>query len=131
KEELYSGPYLDEAPDLIIDQAKGIHIKGNIWLNNKIFEKPQHWKGENKKLGLFIAYGPEIQEGKAISAVQILDLAPTILHIFGLAVPSDMDGTALVSLFNKDEEIAQKSVKIHKIINEKSDIKSFTDKIRI
>ena len=98
REEIYSGKYLAEAPSLIMDQAKNIHITGGLG-KNRIFEIPEKckWKAENKKYGLFVAYGPDFS-GKQMDKISILDLAPTILKLYGLNKPKDMDGRVLREL---------------------------------
>ncbi len=95
KKEIYSGEYLSEAPDLIVDQESNVLIKGGIG-KKKIFESAEDnkWKAENKKYGLFIAYGPSFRRGK-VQKVSILDLAPTILKLYGIEKPPDMDGRVL------------------------------------
>ena len=93
KEEIYHGKYLDIAPDIMLDQAPGIHINGGVGFN-EIFSKPTKWKGENIKIGLFLAYGPKIKK-KQLKNISILDIAPTILTNMDLSVPKDMDGKIL------------------------------------
>jgi len=39
KEEIYNGKYLHEAPDLIVDQAKGVHIPGGVGQRD-VFDAP-------------------------------------------------------------------------------------------
>jgi len=40
--EIYSGQFLSQAPDLVIDQAPGTHTRGGIAVSGKdIFEKPK------------------------------------------------------------------------------------------
>lgn len=107
REEIYSGEYLDEAPDLILDQGKGIHIKGDIG-NKEIVEKPNKWRGENKRLGMFLAYGSSIQRNDKIDSVTILDIAPTILHLLDIPIPKGMDGQILKDIFAKDSEVAER-----------------------
>jgi predicted AlkP superfamily phosphohydrolase/phosphomutase len=116
RENIYSGKYLEEAPDLILDQGKGIHIKGDIG-REKIFEQPDVdvWRAENKKIGLFMAYGPKIKSGKKINDISILDLAPTILHFFNIAIPRDMDGKVLKEIFEEGSEPAERPIEYQKI----------------
>ncbi|MEO0250220.1 MAG: hypothetical protein ABIN58_12000 [candidate division WOR-3 bacterium] len=48
--------------------------------------------------------GEGIEQGKSDPA-QIVDLAPTILHLFDLPVPDDMDGKVLLSFLKKKKEV--------------------------
>jgi predicted AlkP superfamily phosphohydrolase/phosphomutase len=45
--------------------------------------------------GLLIAQGPGIRPQGPIPGMQIMDVAPTILQLFGLGVPADMQGRVL------------------------------------
>jgi len=110
KEELYSGKYFEEAPDLLLDQNKGVHINGAYSEKRDIFEKPTNWKGENKRHGIFLAYGSIFKNLKKINEMSILDLAPTILYFFGFDKKGDMDGRALTEIFNKKIEIKQTNI---------------------
>ena len=94
KEEIYKGEFLNKAPDLIIDQGEGVHISGAIGFKD-IFETPSKWLGENQKIGIFMAQGPDIKAAH-LPKVSILDIAPTILKIFNLPIPDDFDGKPLL-----------------------------------
>jgi len=59
---------------------------------------------------IFMATGPDIKKGKT-SPIRIYDFAPTILHMFGLPVPSEMDGKVLKGIFKEESEYAKKEVK--------------------
>jgi hypothetical protein len=43
--------------------------------------------------------GPELRRGAQIEGARIIDYAPTILHSFGVEIPSDMDGRVLEEIF--------------------------------
>jgi predicted AlkP superfamily phosphohydrolase/phosphomutase len=46
--------------------------------------------------GIFIYYDPrQRQNGKRLSGLQLMDVAPTVLEYFGLPVPADMQGKAV------------------------------------
>ncbi len=45
--------------------------------------------------GVFIIYDPTKKIGKQIEDLNILDIAPTILDLFGLEIPEDMEGNII------------------------------------
>jgi len=49
--------------------------------------------------GIFIFYDPKRKIGKKIRDVSILDVAPTILKVMGVPVPSDMEGKVIEEVF--------------------------------
>jgi predicted AlkP superfamily phosphohydrolase/phosphomutase len=107
-EDVYSGEYADEAPDLVVEQARGIHIQGSIG-RDEVFSEPAEdgWKGENKREGLFVATGPSFDEGDA-DTLSILDLGPTLLHLKGQEIPRDMDGEVRRDVFAPGSEPAER-----------------------
>ena len=107
KEDIYSGPYLVEAPDIIIDENPGFHIAGGIG-GNRIFQKPQRWIAENKREGLFIAHGSAIKSNSHIPKMRIVDIAPTLLHWMEVPIPEDMDGRVLQEIFWEESEAGKR-----------------------
>lgn len=51
--------------------------------------------GCHRREGIFIAAGPGFKSGIELPEENILDLAPTIMHLLGEPVPSIMDGRVL------------------------------------
>ena len=110
REEIYHGLYVERAPDLIIDYNEpggfsylsrpsytskdGVVIRK---LTKKEMESArfQSKSGSHRNHGIFIAHGNRIKSGHPLKGVDILDLAPTILHLLGLPVPSEMDGQVI------------------------------------
>lgn len=103
-EQIYSGPFLNMAPDIIFDQADDIYTVGPLG-NGKIFTPPKRWKAENIREGIFLAYGKEIKTQK-LKTISILDIAPTIMHWLGEKIPNDMDGKVLKEIFKQESEPA-------------------------
>lgn len=109
REDIYRGDFLPEAPNIIIDQSPHTHIRGSIG-NKNIFEEPQRWRAENTTEGIFIASGPHFKGGTEAKNVAIIDLAPTILHLMGAAVPSDVDGRVLSEIFRENSEPVRRKI---------------------
>ncbi len=95
--DIYEGPFLDSAPDIVFEQAAGVHTSGSIG-HPEIFERTHKWAAENVPHGLFLAWGPDIAASGKLEPVRILDLAPTLLHLSGVGIPEDIDGRVLHQL---------------------------------
>ena len=49
--------------------------------------------------GIFIAYGPSIEEGKELMGAQLRDVSPTALYAMNVPLTMDMDGQPLLDIF--------------------------------
>lgn len=58
--------------------------------------------------GLFIAMGPGIKRGERLMGLQIsvFDIAPTVLHLYGVDAPAQMKGRILTEIFRNPTESA-------------------------
>ncbi|MFB6178302.1 MAG: alkaline phosphatase family protein [Halorientalis sp.] len=106
---VYDGPHVDRGPDIVLDQAPGVHIEGKIG-SDDVFGSPEKWRGENKDTGMFVAYGAGIDGEAALEEMHILDIAPTVLHYLGAPVPERMDGSVRASVFEPGSEPATRQV---------------------
>ncbi len=97
---LYTGPYTENAPDLIIGYNAGYRasweaVVGKV--NSQVFEdNRKSWSGDHcidARLvpGVFFCNRSISQEHP-----HIMDIAPTALSLFGLDVPPYMDGKLLI-----------------------------------
>jgi len=60
---------------------------------------PVDW---HRALGMIAMDGPDVQRDERIYGATLLDIAPTILHLFGLPAGADMDGKVLVNAFREN-----------------------------
>jgi len=63
--------------------------------------------------GMVLAYGPAVRPGVVVENAQIVDLAPTILHVMGVPIPDSMDGRVLGEILADGFQPAQASAQRH------------------
>ena len=98
--DFYEGPNLHELPDLVVH-----------WATDGPFEALAHPRFEridggdfalrrsmHSSDGFLIGTGPRLRTPARLNGVTTLDVAPTILTLMGLPVPSDLDGRVLSEL---------------------------------
>lgn len=103
REELYDGPYVERAPDIIVwchDMYKEGPLAQGPLVGQVPFDELVQVPGSHDEWGILLARGPGIAAGKEIDGARLIDLPPTILHAMELPVPSDMDGRVLTQLFD-------------------------------
>jgi predicted AlkP superfamily phosphohydrolase/phosphomutase len=97
REELYTGPFTDRAPDLVVafDPAYRVlqSMRGQKYLLQSA-AKVSHWTGSHRLEGILLAGGPAVRPGP-LPESRLEDIAPTILYLLGLPIPDDMDGRVL------------------------------------
>ncbi|HVW07033.1 MAG TPA: alkaline phosphatase family protein [Bryobacteraceae bacterium] len=97
--QLYRGPYLNAAPDLIIGYNDGYRTSWDAAVGKAtarvIEDNPKPWSGDH-------SVDPVLVPGVLFSNLKlenadpgIEDLAPTALDLFGIAAPAWMDGTVI------------------------------------
>ncbi|MDB6038106.1 MAG: type phosphodiesterase/nucleotide pyrophosphatase [Verrucomicrobiales bacterium] len=64
-------------------------------------EEPAAIANDHRRFGIFAMRGSGIKKDERIYGASILDVAPTILHYFGLPFGRDMDGKPLLGLFER------------------------------
>jgi predicted AlkP superfamily phosphohydrolase/phosphomutase len=124
-EDIYSGPHMDRAPDIIIEPEEGILLMASY--NDSL---DTFWFGTHRKQGIFAAWGDCIQAGSKIDT-KIYDLAPTILHLMNCPVPKDMDGNILLEIFQEGSEPNTRPVDYFEEEKEKDMLDASIKKINI
>ncbi|MFX1475623.1 MAG: alkaline phosphatase family protein [Promethearchaeota archaeon] len=112
KEDIYSGQFLNLAPDILIIPHRGYGTSTSLASDAPLFERVGIYPGTgiHELEGVFIFKGPTVKQGAVIKGAKIMDIAPTILHLFGVSIPSDMDGRVLREIFKKGSEPYQRSI---------------------
>jgi predicted AlkP superfamily phosphohydrolase/phosphomutase len=96
---VYRGPYKDHAPDLIVGYQRGYRVSWDAAIgrtSKQVFhDNMKAWSGDH-------CVDPSVVPGVLFcnrrvetESPRLIDLAPTILDLFGVAVPGYMDGKVL------------------------------------
>ena len=104
REDLYTGAHTEESPDLqFLPTDMTNKPLGTLDLTSNKFITPVYGNsGDHRMHGIMIGRGPELRQGLAFDGARIIDYAPTILHTFGVEIPSDMDGRVLEEVFSEE-----------------------------
>jgi len=103
--DLYQGPYLEEAPDLVIhwqdlayQPAETDHGRENIF--GQRWREYMDWPttGSHRRSGVLLAAGPGIARGISIDRAGALDLLPTWLKYLNVQLPPDLEGDPIEEL---------------------------------
>lgn len=109
-EQAYSGPHVGDAPDIVFAIDGGRYEVDAKVGDGGLFEEGAPltgWTGTHTKDGVFMASGPGIKRGYSVEGARIVDVAPTILHLFGIPILKDVDGRVLGEIFTEDLEISR------------------------
>ena len=96
--EIYSGPHLSEAPDLMLVSNEGWELYGGV-IPSVFDTQVTSWTSGNHPIGVLAMEGPGVSN-KKLSTRSILDVAPTVLAYLDCAIPTDMDGEPLDAAFD-------------------------------
>lgn len=113
REDLYRGPFVHRAPDLVLELALDRGYSYNVmptasappgtgaWRrlapSEHLGRKGRSLPGSHRPRGLFVAAGPRVDAVGEIDA-HVADVAPTVLARLGIDAPADASGTARACL---------------------------------
>ncbi|MBW3534258.1 MAG: alkaline phosphatase family protein [Gemmatimonadetes bacterium] len=100
REDVYRGPYVDEAPDVVVGCADGYRVSAATALGGvpeaTFSDNRKRWSGDH-------VMDPELVPGVLYASVplaagpaDLVDVAPTILAALGVPVSDDMEGRSLL-----------------------------------
>src|SRR5512136_588404 len=112
REELYHGQRLNHAPDIILhtNRSKYVSFGHADFGSNKLIEPSIGQTGHHTMEGIVILRGADIPAGTRIEGANIIDIAPTVLALMSLPIPSEMDGRVLFGAETRKQVDAQASL---------------------
>jgi predicted AlkP superfamily phosphohydrolase/phosphomutase len=101
REEIYSGLALDRAADILFLPTRMEYFGFGEYEfgSNQVIEAMQRGiSGTHRMNGVLVLYGEPIKPDTLMKGASLVDLAPTLLHLMGEPVPTDMDGRVLTDV---------------------------------
>ena len=101
--ELYSGDKICLAPEIML-VVENHRCSVSYRLDQPIYaDRPHHpmKSGTHRMDGILIATGPKIRRGR-LQGARLHDIAPTLLHLAGAAIPKSIDGRVLTELLRAE-----------------------------
>ena len=101
KEELYHGPHVREAPDIVfLPRSLEIAAFGEYeFASHRMIDASWGVSGSHRMDGLLMMRGEPFKQGTVLEGGRIIDVAPSTLYLLGLPVPDTMDGKVLEAAF--------------------------------
>ena len=105
-EEIYSGPMLGSAPDLVIhwrntsyQPTESDRDKDNVFVTR--WREYMNWPttGGHRLDAVLIAAGPGLRRGVTVDGARLIDLLPTWLRCLGQDIPGELEGQVVEELF--------------------------------
>lgn len=100
----YVGPGIDELPDLIVqwEGTQPIDTLCSERVGRVSGILPDNRSGAHNCYGFLVASGERIRKAGTLAAADIVDIAPTVLHLLGLVPPRILDGRVLKDMIEPE-----------------------------
>lgn len=99
-------PTDDRAPDLVLTPEPGYKLVKGL-ASDVLADAPPN-TGDHRPAGVFLAAGPDVS-GSSFDGATVVDVAPTVLHGLGEAIPAAADG-AVLDVYGPDTEPGRRPV---------------------
>ncbi len=114
KEELFSGEYVNNAPDIVIVPSNYQYVldpnkrTSHLVISSAQDDYPIH--SQRDRTGVIFISGPNIKQNYQIRNAHLLDVLPTALKLLELPVSADFDGNELTNIYTvaPEHNIAKK-----------------------
>jgi hypothetical protein len=101
KEEVYSGPYLDFAPDIVFDYIHCKPVPMPAFRFSRVMARKSRF-GTHAQEGMFSLNGPGIRSNHRVNGCHIADITPTLMYLLGQPIPEDFDGEVMTKIFEEN-----------------------------
>ena len=103
REELYSGAFVGNSPDLLVNFHRGFRVSWQSALggfsHSLLEDNLRRWSGDHivdpESVPGILFMNREMRQGQGNDQTRIIDLAPTILNYLGATLPESMEGASL------------------------------------
>jgi predicted AlkP superfamily phosphohydrolase/phosphomutase len=102
REEIYHGPYVDLAPDILFELTPGYKVVTTPTARLVMDDVSQAGEGFHERDGVIVVAGPDVIPGGQVNGAEIIDIAPTVMYVMGAAVPRYMDGRILTEVLSAE-----------------------------
>jgi predicted AlkP superfamily phosphohydrolase/phosphomutase len=100
REELYHGPHLDDAPDLVVGFKPGYRFSWQTAIGGApagiLEDNKKKWSGDHLVDPIYVPGILFMNQKTNVSNPRLMDLAPTVLAALGVEMPPEMEGTSLL-----------------------------------
>jgi predicted AlkP superfamily phosphohydrolase/phosphomutase len=100
RDDIYTGPYLGNAAELQVGMNDGYRVSWQTTLGGSppgiVYKNDRKWSADHGGYDYAITSGILVSSRPITTQdPRIIDLAPTVLRYFGVAIPTDIDGKPL------------------------------------
>jgi predicted AlkP superfamily phosphohydrolase/phosphomutase len=104
-------PTDDRSPDLVVNGKDGYDSRNTI--TDEAFGETGTYVASHRSTGIMLCRGPSIDAGATLRGARVVDVASTLLHGIGEAIPTNTDGRVLFDAF--DERATPSKTKVKRV----------------
>jgi predicted AlkP superfamily phosphohydrolase/phosphomutase len=108
RHEIYQGPHAENGADLLVETTDPYCLVDDVGATSIVpaGQSTGERTAHDLRNGIFMLAGTAARRGAAIPELDICDVAPTLLHLIGLPVQDDMDGTVAAAALTESHRAA-------------------------